>query len=100
MILSVDIDDTLIKSEFYEGEYINAKPMQEEIINLNALYGMGYTIILYTGRHWNHYEITKKQLKDFGIKYHELVMGKIPCEIIDDKSYKSITEFCQVKGFI
>jgi len=99
-VLSVDIDDTLIQSELYEGEYINAKPMQKEIEGLNVLYELGYTIILYTGRHWGHYEITKNQLKEFGVKYHELICGKIIGDVIDDRSHKTVRDFCKSKGIL
>jgi hypothetical protein len=99
-LLSVDIDDTLVQSELYEGEYINAKPIVKEIEGLNILYELGYIIILYTGRHWRHYEITKAQLKEFGIKYHELIMGKIPGDTIDDRSHKTVRDFCKAKGIL
>lgn len=84
MKIIYDIDDTLIKSEIINGEYCNAQPMQEEIDILNKLYDKGNIIILHTGRHWNHYEITVKQCKDFGIKYHSIICGK-PNGIYIDK---------------
>lgn len=87
--LIVDIDDTLIKSDLIDGEYCNARPIKEEISYLTKLYEKGYTIIIWTGRHWNHYEITKKQLEEFGVKYHELIMGKPPGIYIDRDALKS-----------
>jgi hypothetical protein len=78
----VDIDDTLLIAEKDRCQacgsvvYKNVKPIQNEIDLLNQLYDAGNIIILFTGRNWNKYEITKKQLQEFGIKHHELVMGK------------------------
>jgi hydroxymethylpyrimidine pyrophosphatase-like HAD family hydrolase len=78
-----DIDDTIIKSDLINGEYCNAEPIQSEIDILNKLYDAGSKIMLHTGRHWNHYDITIEQLKQFGVKYHGLIMGKIPGIYID-----------------
>lgn len=97
MNLIVDIDDTLIISEHYEGQYINPKPIQEEIEKLNELYDTGYKVILWTARGWNHYEITKEQLKKFGVKYNELLMGKPLGYHIDNNSHKSVHDFFMEK---
>jgi hypothetical protein len=85
-----DIDDTLIKSELYNGEYVNIKPIQDEIDALNEKYNEGHIIILFTGRHWNHYTQTKAQLRNFNIQYHELIMSKPIGYYIDaTNNYKS-----------
>lgn len=82
MTLTVDIDDTLLIAEKDRcgicGSviYKNVKPIQNEIDLLNQLYDAGNIIILFTGRNWDKYEVTKNQLQEFGIKHHELVMGK------------------------
>jgi FMN phosphatase YigB (HAD superfamily) len=93
MTLIFDIDDTLIKSEMYFFEYVNFQPIQDEIDALNEKYNEGHTIILFTGRHWNHYKITKEQLKKCGIKYHELIMSKPVGYYIDaTMNFKSCRE--------
>lgn len=87
--MRVDIDDTLMTAEKTTckcGEriaYINHKPIQAEIDRLNALYYDGYIILIETGRGWDCYELTKRQLAEMGIMYHELIMGKPPGIYID-----------------
>ena len=73
-----------------DGSYANNTP-NHEIINLcNALYDRGHTIILHTARgsgsglDWSN--ITRQQLKKWGVKYHNLHFGKPPADYyIDDK---------------
>jgi hypothetical protein len=99
MVFLVDIDDTLILSikskcpTCHRPTYSNAKPIQKEIDRVNRLYRLGHTIILYTGRNWDTYKLTKKQMKDFGVLHHELVMGKPQGMIIDDLSCTSLQKF-------
>lgn len=88
----VDIDNTLLL--YPDGDnYNDAVPNIDEIKILNSLYVKGHIIIIHTGRNWDKYEFTKKQLKDFGIKYHELVMGKPQGIYIDTDSYQSLREY-------
>lgn len=98
----IDIDDTLLlyfDSELPPQErgsverYKYAMPNDEEIKILNKLYRQGNTIILMSGRGWNQYDITVQQLKDFKIKYHELILGK-PCGIWVDKDFKTSLKEC------
>ena len=86
--LVIDIDGTLIKSEYVNGEYLNPSPIIDEITRLNDLYRQGWIIILWSGRSWIHYEITVSQLKNFGIKYHTLLLGK-PIGIYIDADAKT-----------
>jgi hydroxymethylpyrimidine pyrophosphatase-like HAD family hydrolase len=94
----IDLDDTLIKYADNEGwenimeKYKTATPNKTEISYLNSLYETGYKVIIHTGRGWDKYELTKDQLKKFGIKHHELVMGKPQGIYIDKDSYKSLLE--------
>lgn len=82
MTIVIDIDDTLIRSKRKECDacgrmvYHDSRPINEEINTLNKLYDAGHIIILHTGRNWDCYNVTKKQLRKHNIKYHELVMGK------------------------
>jgi hypothetical protein len=97
----VDIDDTLLKTpskvcgkcgrKIYDVE--NVRINEKEIVLMNELYEQGNVIILHTGRNWDCYDVTIKQLKKYGIKYNQLVMGKPQGVYIDRDSYKSITEF-------
>lgn len=99
MTFIIDIDDTILKSkiEICKNckyiQYINAMPIQKEIDMINKKFKEGHIIILYTGRGWNQYEITKQQLKQCRIKYTELIMGKPLGVWIDRDAIKSIKDF-------
>lgn len=81
MNVYVDIDETIC---FYDEErdYKLAKPIQKNINKINKLYDEGHQITYWTARgtvtkiDW--YEVTKKQLKKWGCKYHKLITGKKP----------------------
>lgn len=96
MRLIIDLDDTLLvypdtyKLPHERGgkeRYRYAKPCNLEIELCNRLYKKGHVIIIYTGRGWDQYILTKMQLKKFKIKYHELIMGK-PYGIYIDRDNK------------
>lgn len=98
--LIVDIDDTLLFTAYKDCEKCNSRrygkaiPIQEEIDMVNKYYDMGRTIILWTGRNWDKYELTLLQLKEIGVKYHQLIMGKPQGEYIDrTHNYKSLKEY-------
>jgi len=81
MNIYVDIDETIC---FYEGErnYEKAIPNFDNIKKICILYDKGHTITYWTARgsvtgiDW--YDITKKQLDDWGCKYHHLIVGEKP----------------------
>lgn len=82
-----DIDGTICSQE---DNYADAKPYTDMIQLANSLYDAGHRIVYYTARgtetsvDW--YDITKQQLSDWGVKYHELRFGKPAADIyIDDK---------------
>jgi len=83
----IDCDGTICSQE---KDYAKAKPFLNVIKKINTLYDEGNIIKFFTARgtetkiDWR--EITEKQLKDWGVKYHELMMGKPAGDIyIDDK---------------
>ena len=96
----VDIDgviaeqDSLCKTCKYEA----SSPITKNIEAVNKLYDEGHYIKYFTARGMGTYddatrasqrweELTKCQLKMWGCKYHELIMGKPSFDIlIDDKS--------------
>lgn len=86
MIYCFDIDETIFRTDVG----YNVRSANESLIKkLNELYESGNTIIIQTGRHWNHLLMTIRQLSDHGIKYHSLVMGKPVADIyIDDKAVR------------
>lgn len=97
MIYYVDIDETICE---YEGlrEYALAKPIKKNIEKINKLYDDGHIIVYWTARgtmtglDWN--ELTGKQLKEWGAKYHSYKMGKPAYDVfICDKAFNSESFF-------
>lgn len=82
-----------------ESDYDNASPNKDAISLINDLYEHGNIVIIYTARfmerngsdviktHKEGYDYTVKQLKSWGVKFHELIMGKPRYDlVIDDKA--------------
>lgn len=91
MIHCFDIDGTICGTE--NGDYEGAKPFPKMVEHINNLYELGHKIIFHTARgtmsgiDWR--ELTEKQLKDWGINYHELHFGKPYADYYyDDKAVK------------
>ena len=92
-----DIDGTICdknKNDDYDKSY----PFLERIRKINKLYDEGNQIVFFTargmGRHNNNarlaiqefYSLTENQLEKWGVKYHELILGKPSGDIyVDDK---------------
>ena len=92
MNLYIDIDGTICKNARGRSPYDDCVPIQERIEKVNKLYEQGNTITYWTARgsqSGNNFEdITKKQLKEWGCKYHHLLFGKPFYDLyIDDKSH-------------
>lgn len=103
-IVAFDIDDVICvrpKDKESEGllKYTYSMPIQKNIDIINECYNNGYYIKLYTARgmsqfngdlnkiYNNLYTLTKNHLDEWGVKYHELIMGKIHYDLlIDDKA--------------
>ncbi len=91
-IIYVDIDETICETP-NPRNYFNATPIWKNIDKINKLYDDGNTIVYWTSRgsrtQINWYELTKKQLIDWGVKHHELYVDKPYYDIfIDDKTFK------------
>jgi len=97
----VDIDGTICDKPtgiFADADYEDSQPIQERIDKINQLYDEGHTIIFLTARGMGRTnnsnpglfeDLTKKQLKEWGVKYHRLFMGKPAGDFyIDDKAIK------------
>ena len=90
-----DIDGTLCdtpNNEKGKPDYLNAQPYPFMVEQVNRLYDEGNYIIMQTARGKgsgiDHTELTKKQLDDWGYKYHELfpMFCKPTADVfIDDK---------------
>ena len=94
-----DIDGTICTAT--DGKYETAQPLEDRIEVINKLYDAGNTIIFQTargmGRSGNNagyanrafYELTRQQLIDWGVKFHDLFLGKPAGDFyIDDKGIK------------
>lgn len=91
-----DIDGTICENTY--GNYENAKPFLDRIRVVNDLYDQGNKIVLCTARGMGssnnnreaaiarYYNFTKTQLESWGVKFHELHLGKPSGDIyVDDK---------------
>ena len=92
-----DIDGTICKKS-QDQKYEHSEPIHSRIAMINKLYEEGNIIIFHTargmGRHKNDAilaeaefgHLTIKQLAQWGVKYHDLFMGKPSGDYyIDDK---------------
>lgn len=85
-----DLDGTLVKTE--GKDYEGSTPNDKAVAKVRHLYENGHYIIIMTARgassgiDWR--EFTANQLTEFGISYHELILGQKPNAdyFIDDKA--------------
>ncbi len=99
MIIYVDIDETICTTPD-SRDYRESKPLMNRIEKVNKLYEEGNTIIYWTARgtlsgiDWR--EVTEKQFREWGVKYHELILKKPYYDLfIDDKNINSETFFSE-----
>tara|TARA_R110002110_G_scaffold200022_3_gene410775 strand:- start:437 stop:757 length:321 start_codon:yes stop_codon:yes gene_type:complete len=96
MVYVFDIDGTICTST--NSDYESALPLETRIEKVNQIYDAGHTVIFLTARGMGRsdnsiayankafYNLTKKQLDSWGIKYHALFLGKPAGDFyIDDK---------------
>ena len=89
MIYCFDIDGTLCN--LTAGDYSEATPYKDRVQVVNGLYDAGHTILLYTARgsqtgiDWR--DVTQRQLEAWGVRYHQLNLGKPHYDVwVDDKA--------------
>jgi histidinol phosphatase-like enzyme len=105
--IAFDLDDVIcFRPNGYEHlgpeKYSYCQPYKETIELINFLYDDEYKIVIYTARGMSQfsgdiieiysklYNQTNDQLRSWGVKYHQLVMGKIHYDVlIDDKALNS-----------
>ena len=90
MVIYIDIDETICNSP-NKPDYNDSTPINKNIKKANKLYDEGHEIIYWTARgtqtgiDWS--DITKKQFKEWGVKYHDVKFGKPYYDLfIDDKN--------------
>lgn len=86
----IDIDGVIAMLE-PDNQYDRTGPIKEAVAAINALYEKGHRIILFTARgsltgiDWS--KVTKSQMDEWGVKYHELLFGKPAADYyVDDKA--------------
>jgi capsule biosynthesis phosphatase len=99
-IIIFDIDNTIALTSGIK--YHLSKPIKSKIKKINQLYESGYIIKIFTARYMGkhsgnvklikkkYYKKTFNQIKSWGLKFHELVIGKPVFDIfVDDKAYNN-----------
>ena len=111
MKVCFDIDGVLCDQ--VSQEYKDAHPNQEMIALLNRLYDRGDTIVLHTSRFMGRTKgdraeverigraFTEQQLAGWGVRYHELVMGKPWYDfLIDDRSVHYDADAARIEAYL
>ncbi|ABB50391.1 hypothetical protein PMT9312_1331 [Prochlorococcus marinus str. MIT 9312] len=105
-VIAFDLDDVLCYRTSNEGDiekYKSCKPIKSMINILNKCKSKGYKIIIYTSRgmtvfkgnrdliYDNLFDITTRQLREWGVNYDQLIMGKVHYDLlIDDKALNNL----------
>ena len=95
MRIMVDIDGCICTDT--KGKYEKAKPYPKRIAKINKLYDKGNFIIYWTARgattgiDW--IDLTLKQFKEWGVKYHALDMNKPFYDLVIDDKGRRASEF-------
>jgi hypothetical protein len=82
--------DGVIAMKREDLDYGQAEPNKRMIQIINKLYDLGNRIVLFTARGYvtgiDWRPVTEQQMKEWGVKYHELHMGKPNADFyVDDK---------------
>lgn len=88
----IDIDGVIALTN--GNDYLNSQPVFEVIAKVNQIYARGDIVKLFTargsssGKDWR--ELTERQLKKWGVKYHQLIFNKPSADFfIDDRAINS-----------
>lgn len=88
MQIIIDMDGTICTEERTYSRSL-ARPKEQAVESINALYDAGHTLIIYSARTWMEFEMTTAWLKEHGVKYHQLVLGKPIGDVwIDDRALR------------
>jgi dTDP-glucose 4,6-dehydratase len=94
-VIVIDIDG-VIASLTPNNDYTLARPLSGTIAQINRIYEAGHRIVLSTARgamtglDWS--EVTRKQLEQWGVKYHEIRFGKPAADFYIDDRMLSVVE--------
>ena len=97
-IICFDLDGVICHTN--KNDYLNSLPNKKMIKEVNKLYEKKFYIKIFTARFMGRnnenvnkakkqgYAFTKKQIENWGLKFHKLILGKPSYDIfIDDKCY-------------
>ncbi len=97
-IICFDLDGVICETN--KNHYEKSVPNKKIIKSINNLYEKDFFIKIFTARFMGRnkenrtkarkqgYIFTKRQIKSWGLKFHELIMGKPSYDIyVDDKCY-------------
>lgn len=99
-----DIDGVIAKIN-PSLNYADTEPIKETVRIVNDIYDRGNKVILFTARgfktgiDWR--EVTEKEMKDWGVKYTELRMGKPSADYYIDDKFLDLSELyliSEIKG--
>ena len=98
-IICFDLDNVICKTK--KNYYNSSKPIKGNIEVINKLYDKGFYIKIFTSRFMGRsneniriakkkgYKLSKKQLKEWNVMHHKLIMGKPSYDLfIDDKNFE------------
>lgn len=95
--IAFDMDDVICFRKSEEGgimKYHTCEPLPEGVRLVNECFDAGYHVAIFTARgmiscggdinkiNAEIRPITEGQLKSWGVRYHELVMGKYPYDLL------------------
>lgn len=83
--VAVDFDDTLAHQIWPEPGC--GEPIEENLEKLNRVHKLGREIIIHSARPWGDYPSLERWLKEHGVPYSGIVLGKLNARrYIDDKA--------------
>src|SRR5262245_12439618 len=81
----IDLDGTVCRPS--PDAYAQAEPMDGAAEALRELRRLGWVVVLYTARHFNHWKVTMDWLAAHAIEYDQIVFGKPPARYyVDDRA--------------
>jgi hydroxymethylpyrimidine pyrophosphatase-like HAD family hydrolase len=86
------LDGTLTIEEVHWENYLRAKPDEHAIQKIDYLYSQGHKIVIHTARPYSDWKVTVQWLKENGVRYHCLVMGKLRADLYIDNDSKRISD--------
>lgn len=99
MRYGIDLDGTICLTE--GADYSNSKPNKVVIDKVNKLYDEFNEITIFTARGalsgFDYRELTEYQLKQWGVKYHELLMNKPFFNVYVGDEVMSVEDFISDK---